>query len=188
MDASVIMDIDMHLTHLLGNMTLGTTWRKTDIKGKRRATADITNIRQSRRTHVRLIRHRGLDLPSALPSRLILCNHALNLPRCQSNQSASSKSTVTESEPPPCGCALLQAIRGQVCAGLYPTTGGEYLEAIFTHREVFCAFPQGHRTCALGFSDLAMDLEQRAARSDRDGDAEAVAAFRHEAWVIANAW
>ncbi|KAI0919053.1 hypothetical protein AcW1_003471 [Taiwanofungus camphoratus] len=167
MDASVIMDIDMHLTHLLGNMTLGTTWRKTDIESEERPpTSPISD------------NHDALMSDSSDTEDSI----------CQSNQSASSKSTVTESEPPPCGCALLQAIRGQVCAGLYPTTGGEYLEAIFTHREVFCAFPQGHRTCALGFSDLAMDLEQRAARSDRDGDAEAVAAFRHEAWVIANAW
>ena len=56
-----------------------------------------------------------------------------------------------------------------------------------------------HRACAAGFTELARDLETRAQRSaavdgggyqwrpDWDGDHEAVVAFRHEAWVIANA-
>ena len=86
----------------------------------------------------------------------------------------------------PTGCELLQAIRAQLTSDRFPTTGGEYLEAIFTHREVFHAFPPGHRDCAVGFSDLASCLEKRSWRADRDADYEAVAAFRHEAWVIAN--
>ena len=68
----------------------------------------------------------------------------------------------------------------------FPTTGGEYLEAIFTHREVLHALPQRHRDCAVAFTDIASCLEKRGWRSDRDADYEAVAAFRHEAWVIAN--
>ncbi len=89
--------------------------------------------------------------------------------------------------PAPSGCALLRQILEQLSSDRFPTTGGDYLETIFTHREVFRAFPQGHRECAVSFSDLANYLERREWRADRDSDAEAVAAFRHEAWVIANA-
>jgi len=67
----------------------------------------------------------------------------------------------------------------------YTTTNGEYLEAIFTHRELYAAHPQGHRLCALAFSEVAYDMEKRAWRADRDADSEAVSAFRHEAWLIA---
>lgn len=77
-------------------------------------------------------------------------------------------------------------MRAQLTSDRFPTTGGEYLEAIFTHREVFSAFPQGHRECAIAFSSLASSLESRDWRADREGDAEAVAAFRHEAWALAN--
>lgn len=86
----------------------------------------------------------------------------------------------------PHGCGLLQHIRAQLTSGHYPTTGGEYLEAIFTHREVFNAYPPGHRECALAFSDIASSLERRPWRADRESDGEAVAAFRNEAVVIAN--
>lgn len=89
-------------------------------------------------------------------------------------------------ESAPCGCGLLQAIHAQLTSDRFPTTGGDYLEAIFTHREVFHAFPQGHRGCAVAFTDIASCLEKRAWRADRDADYEAVAAFRNEAWVIAN--
>lgn len=54
------------------------------------------------------------------------------------------------------------------------------------HREAFYAFPPGHRTCAVGFSEIAKVLETRAWRADRDADQEAVVAFRNEAWIIAN--
>ncbi|KAF5317202.1 hypothetical protein D9611_004012 [Ephemerocybe angulata] len=89
--------------------------------------------------------------------------------------------------PPPAGhfgCAYLQMIRSQIDE--YPTTGGEYVEAIFTHREILSALPAAHRDCARGFTDIAVVLEKRAWRADRDADTEAVSAFRHEAWVIAN--
>ena len=82
------------------------------------------------------------------------------------------------------GCAYLQAVQAQL--EWFPTTGGEYLEAIFTHREVFRAHPSAHRSCARGFSDLAKALEARPCRADRDSDAEAAIAFHHEAWVIAS--
>lgn len=83
----------------------------------------------------------------------------------------------------PSGCALLQQIQSSI--DQYPTTGGEYLEAIFMHRSLCAAFPQGHRSCARCFSDIAYRLEKRAWRADRDADTEAVSAFRHEAWMIA---
>ncbi|KAH9889387.1 hypothetical protein C8Q73DRAFT_156641 [Cubamyces lactineus] len=111
-------------------------------------------------------------------------------PSRSASQPSSSSSNDAPPPPPPCGCAYLQALQGQIRAGSYATTGGDYLEAIFTHREAFFAFPPGHRGCALGFSELARDLEarDRAWRADWDGDSEAAAAFRHEAWVIANAF
>ncbi|KIK67527.1 hypothetical protein GYMLUDRAFT_876025 [Collybiopsis luxurians FD-317 M1] len=103
-------------------------------------------------------------------------------PNYQSDTAESeSSSTSTRSEY--YGCAYLRAIQAQLES--YPTTGGEYLEAIFTHREIFSSYPEGHRDCARGFSDLAYMLEHRAWRADRDADTEAVAAFRHEAWTIA---
>ncbi|TFY57600.1 hypothetical protein EVJ58_g6925 [Rhodofomes roseus] len=77
-------------------------------------------------------------------------------------------------------------LRGQLQAGQYATTGGDYLEIILTHRDAFYAFPDGHRTCAIGFSDIALDLERRETRPDRESDPEAAAAFRHEAIVIAS--
>ena len=85
------------------------------------------------------------------------------------------------------GCAYLKILQGQIALDGYPTTGGDYLEAIFTHREIFTSFPPSHQDCARAFSDMAFTLERRAWRADRDADTEAVAAFRHEAWMIA-AW
>jgi len=90
-------------------------------------------------------------------------------------------------EPPSCGCGLLQAVQDQLDADLFPTTNGVYLDLIFIHREAFYTFPQGHRLCALGFTEIAKKVETRKWRVDREGDVEAVNAFRNEAWVIANA-
>ncbi|KAI0079237.1 hypothetical protein K474DRAFT_1592380, partial [Panus rudis PR-1116 ss-1] len=85
------------------------------------------------------------------------------------------------------GCNLLQHLTHQLQAGKFSTTGGDYLEAIFTHREAFYAFPQGHRSCALGFSEIAAYMEARSDNwVDLDKDLEAVAAFRHEAGMIAS--
>jgi hypothetical protein len=101
----------------------------------------------------------------------------------QSDASESSISGSTGVQPS--GCAYLQALQLQL--DHYPTTGGEYLEAIFTHREAFYSHPPAHRSCARGFSDIAGAMEKRVWRADRDSDAEAVVAFRYEARVIAAA-
>ncbi|KAH8087804.1 hypothetical protein BXZ70DRAFT_533705 [Cristinia sonorae] len=102
------------------------------------------------------------------------------------NPSRSAPLKPIATEPESCGCYLLQAVQDQLDAGLFPTTNGDYLDLIFTHREAFYAFPQGHRLCAIGFSDIAKKVECRKWRTDRDGDVEAVNAFRNEAWMIAN--
>ena len=81
------------------------------------------------------------------------------------------------------GCAYLQSVKSQL--DLFATTGGGYLEAIFTHREIFAAYPAGHIQCSRALSDIACALERRAWRADREADTEAAAAFRHEAWAVA---
>ncbi|TFK23168.1 hypothetical protein FA15DRAFT_705725 [Coprinopsis marcescibilis] len=98
--------------------------------------------------------------------------------------SESSLSTGQEETPAYYGCAYLQAIRSQIEE--FQTTSGEYVETIFTHREMFYAHPSAHRDCARGFSDIAYILEKRAWRADRESDMEAVSTFRHEAWMVAN--
>ncbi|KAJ7125139.1 hypothetical protein C8R44DRAFT_132314 [Mycena epipterygia] len=88
------------------------------------------------------------------------------------------------SEPSYQGCAFLQAIQSQL--ENYPTTGGEYIKSIFTHRQIFFAYPGGHRCCARAFSDLACSLQRREWRADREADMEAVNAFHYEAEFIAS--
>ncbi|KAJ7188700.1 hypothetical protein C8R46DRAFT_1055531 [Mycena filopes] len=99
--------------------------------------------------------------------------------------SAASTSAYPSEPPPFQGCAYLQAIQSQV-ASCFPTTGGEYIESIFTHRQIFFAYPGGHRCCAKAFSDLACELQRREWRADRDADMEAVTAFNYEAQFIAS--
>ncbi|KAI0263846.1 hypothetical protein BC834DRAFT_971195 [Gloeopeniophorella convolvens] len=103
-----------------------------------------------------------------------------------SSQSGTTGSSASSGEPP---CALLEALTGfyDPEAEQVQTTCGEYLELIFMHREAFAARPAAHTGCSAGFSALARALELRAWRADRDADTEAVAAFRHEAWMVA-AW
>ena len=87
-------------------------------------------------------------------------------------------------------CALLAALTHSYdpdAADELQTSCGAYLELIFIHREAFAARPAAHAGCSAGFSALARALELRAWRADRDADDEAVAAFRHEAWMVA-AW
>lgn len=111
--------------------------------------------------------------------------HPINSPLQSDIAKLEYSNTSTRSES--YGCAYLQAIQAQL--DTYPTTGGEYLEAIFTHREILLSYPQAHQECARGFSDLAYMLEQRAWRADRDADVEAVVAFRYEAWsIVATMW
>lgn len=158
-------EVDAHLLQLLQGMTLDSRWRKADIESEELKPAA------------------PIDLQDAPMSDSSDSEDSIYQP----SPSASSSSTATAGAPPPCGCALLQHIHEAMRLGVYSTTGGEYLDIIFTHREVFFAYPQGHRDCAIIFSNLAGDLERRDARPDRDGDADAANAFRHEAWVIANA-
>jgi hypothetical protein len=113
----------------------------------------------------------------------------------QSDTTASSSSSDAPPSPPAATatarpCALLEALTRSYdpdAADELQTTCGEYLELIFIHREAFAALPSAHAGCSAGFSSLARALELRAWRADRDADAEAVAAFRHEAWMVA-AW
>lgn len=106
----------------------------------------------------------------------------------QSGTTASSSSSDAQLTPAP--CALLEALTRSYdpdAADELQTSCGEYLELIFIHREAFAARPKAHEGCSAGFSALARALELRAWRADRDADTEAVAAFRHEAWMVA-AW
>ena len=107
------------------------------------------------------------------------------------NQSGTTASSSSSDAPPtPAPCALLEALTRSYdpdAAEELQTSCGEYLELIFIHREAFAARPSAHAGCSAGFSALARALELRAWRADRDADTEAVAAFRHEAWMVA-AW
>lgn len=104
-----------------------------------------------------------------------------------SGTTASSSSSDAPTSPGPCG--LLEALTRcyDPDAEGVQTSCGEYLELIFIHREAFAARPAAHAGCSAAFSALARALELRAWRADRDADTEAVAAFRHEAWMVA-AW
>ena len=106
-------------------------------------------------------------------------------PNPKANQRQHS-SKCTASAALPCGCGLLQYIRSQISSDQYSTTGGDYLETVFIHRDLYRAYPQGHQECIIVFNDLARVLEQRAWRADRESDAEAAAAFKQEAWLMAN--
>ncbi|KAF7321566.1 hypothetical protein MKEN_00677600 [Mycena kentingensis (nom. inval.)] len=88
--------------------------------------------------------------------------------------------------PPPSyqGCAYLQSLQSQIDS--FPTTGGAYIESIFTHRQIFFAYPGAHLCCARALSDLACGLQRREWRADRDADMEAVNAFNYEAEFIAS--
>jgi hypothetical protein len=105
-----------------------------------------------------------------------------------SSQSASTGPSGSSDAPSsPAPCAFLQALTHwyDPDAEEVQTTCGEYLELIFIHREAFAARPAAHTGCSAAFSALARSLELRAWRADRDADTEAVAAFRHEAWMVA---
>jgi hypothetical protein len=105
-------------------------------------------------------------------------------------KSGTTASSNSSDEPPsPAPCALLESLTRSYDpdAEEVQTSCGEYLELIFMHREAFAARPAAHAGCSAAFSALARALELRAWRADRDADTEAVAAFRHEAWMVA-AW
>ncbi|KAI9507980.1 hypothetical protein F5148DRAFT_35429 [Russula earlei] len=130
--------------------------------------------------------------PQAAPTATTVSDVQMNdAGTYQSGTTASSNSsdaprsaTATVAAAP---CALLESLTrsyGLDADGLQ-TTCGEYLELIFIHRELFAARPSAHAGCSAAFSAVARALELRAWRADRDADTEAVAAFRHEAWMVA---
>ncbi|KDR75690.1 hypothetical protein GALMADRAFT_226330 [Galerina marginata CBS 339.88] len=102
----------------------------------------------------------------------------------QSDAASESSNSSSNTDERSYGCAYLRTIQSQMQE--YPTTSGEYLDAIFTHREILFSYPPAHEECARAFSDIAYLLEKRAWRADREADSEAVTAFRHEAWLIAS--
>ena len=90
--------------------------------------------------------------------------------------------TTSHSHAEPFGCPLLLSIHYHIEA--FPTTGGAYLDTIFTHRALLHAFPRGHEQCGRAFSDLARKIDDREWRADRESDQEAVTAFLQEAMTI----
>ncbi|KAI0767116.1 hypothetical protein C8Q74DRAFT_932616 [Fomes fomentarius] len=177
--STAIMEIDAQLCQLLGTMSLDGQGRKTTFVWRKES--EEPSMAQTSRKH---------PIADAAMSDSSDSEDSTYQPSPSASQASSSANTGT---PYGQGCAYLQAIHDQIRAGGYITTGGDYLETIFTHREALYAYPQGHRMCAVGFSELANDLARRERqhlasgwRPDWDGDSEAVSAFRHEAWVIAN--
>ncbi|KAJ3016967.1 hypothetical protein NUW54_g695 [Trametes sanguinea] len=150
------MEVDSQLSQLLDSLSLDSQRRKVVFKGKRRGgISDITNLnaKHKRLGHVRLLRQRGLDLSG---THLV----AVMVPYAASTDdvsvSAKSKQIAAHIKLQRRRAAATAALRLRVPAGparaihagSYATTGGDYLEAIFTHREAFYAYPPGHRGCA----------------------------------------
>ncbi|KAH9942138.1 uncharacterized protein BXZ73DRAFT_87829 [Epithele typhae] len=183
-----MMEIDAQLAQLLGTMTL-------DVHRHKALYANEEPARTPQPTDDAAMSDASSDSEDS----------TYQLTRSTHPSTSTSSSSNASAPPLFSGCAYLQAVSAQIRAGVYGTTGGDFLETIFTHREALFAYPEGHRGCAAGFTTLARDLETRAwaaapdgdmslwhgtpsvgARPDWDGDSEAVSAFRNEAWVIAN--
>jgi hypothetical protein len=113
------------------------------------------------------------------------CHRHLNQSNCPSQSDTSESSTSTNDEPSPHGCSFLRSVQSHLEE--YPTTGGAYIEILFSHREAAAAFPRWHvrRSCVRGFSELAEALVRREWRADREEDEEAATSFRYEAMRIA---
>ncbi|KAF9262576.1 hypothetical protein L218DRAFT_945127 [Marasmius fiardii PR-910] len=157
-DSNIIKPMDGDLCDLLRSMSLVSEHRKT---------VDVHDEVMSD------------DSLSDTTSEYSNPSNPSNSPTQPRNDNSTSKETY--------GCSYLKVLQEQIVIDGYPTTGGDYLEAIFTHREMFASYPGSHRDCPRAFSDIAFLLERRAWRADRDADTEAVVAFRQEAWMIA-AW
>ncbi|KAI0691910.1 hypothetical protein BC835DRAFT_95316 [Cytidiella melzeri] len=176
-----MMDLDQQLAQLLGTMTLQGAWNvKTDMARDVRSMGYATPSKAVMAAAPDECMSDSSDAEDSSPYQAN-AQHLLQPPL-----SSSTPSNVEKPVRTPSGCALLQATHDMLCSGHYPTTGGAYLELIFTHREILYACPQLHRDCAMGFSDLAQTLERRDWRADREGDGEAVAAFRYEAGLTAH--
>ncbi|TCD59935.1 hypothetical protein EIP91_011033 [Steccherinum ochraceum] len=178
------MNIDDQLTQLLQGMSLSGAWQSANEEPRPPMPApkepdtfmsDSSDSEDST-YNVRLIPH----IPASSDSFTPLTPYPIPQP----SRSTSPKSLAIT--PPYCGCGMLQAVQDQLDSDLFPTTSGDYLDIIFAHREVFYAYPQAHAMCALGFTEIAKKVETRQWRADREGDLEAVAAFRNEAWALAS--
>ncbi|KAJ7287167.1 hypothetical protein C8J57DRAFT_578510 [Mycena rebaudengoi] len=127
----------------------------------------------------------SVDVRSPHTESIIHCDSNMaDAPTLLPDETLMQSKASSPCEPAYQGCAYLQCIQSQLHN--YPTTGGEYIESIFTHRQNFFAFPGGHRCCARAFSDIACALQLRDWRADRDADMEAVTAFNFEALLIAS--
>ncbi|CCM06465.1 uncharacterized protein FIBRA_08730 [Fibroporia radiculosa] len=179
-----VTDVEVHLIQLLGSMRLEGGWDKPSSVSSPTSIKISTSINGTAEKNSPRIdggsppQDSDTIMSNSIDTEDLHYQHPHGHPAASVNENENAR--------PPCGCALVQALRGLIRAGTYPATSGEYLEAIFTHREAFYAFPQGHRTCAIGFSDLAVDLERRQYVVKADVDEVAATAFRHEAWVIAS--
>ncbi|KAG7086483.1 hypothetical protein E1B28_002433 [Marasmius oreades] len=166
-DTSIIKPVDGDLCDLLGSMSLASGYKKEEfIDATPRLHQPTLDVRDEVMSDDSLS-----DTTSEYSNQ--------SKPPTQSRNDKSTNETY--------GCTYLKVLQEQIAIEGYPTTGGDYLEAIFTHRELFTSYRGSHQDCARAFSDIAFSLERRAWRADRDADSEAVAAFRHEAWMIA-AW
>lgn len=199
------MDVDDHLTQLLQSMSLAGSWNSfvscVLLLFALSYTDNFGIWRQaSSEPQAHLTAHKEQDFSmsdssDSEDSTYSVCSSVVLLNELPVHAYPSrfqpSPSTLPKSpEPAPtyCGCGLLQAVQDQLDSDLFPTTSGDYLDLIFAHREAFFAFPQNHRDCAIGFSEIAKKVETRKWRADREGDVEAMNAFRNEAWVVANAF
>lgn len=167
-----MMEIDDHLSSLMETMSLSKRW---DISQR-----DIENEKPLLSVSA-LQRHDMYMSDSDSEDSLYEPNQSVSSPQLSANANSPPPLPSLESLT---GCRLLQHTHHCLLTDSCRTSNGDYLELIFTHREVLLAYPEGHRQCAIGFSDMASTLEAREWRADRDSDGEAASAFRHEAsWV-----
>jgi len=114
----------------------------------------------------------------SLPAASTLVHHS-QLPACHFLQSILA-SLVPESP------VLSPCPYPYPATGAFQTTNGVYLDTLLLHRSLLAAFPPAHKGCAAVLHEIARAIEVRAWQADRDSDAEAVAALRQEAYIVAH--
>lgn len=151
--------------------------------------------------------------PASPPTPLILTQNTLH--QSDASESSSSKSSSsdqphTDSQPTSStiahpsqlpACHFLQSILASLApespvlspspypypaANAFQTTNDVYLDTLLLHRGLLGAFPPAHKGCAVALHEIARAIEVRAWQADRDSDAEAVAALRQEAYIVAH--
>ncbi|KAI9568882.1 hypothetical protein HD554DRAFT_683240 [Boletus coccyginus] len=113
------------------------------------------------------------------PTSSTIVHHPFQLPACHFLQSILA-SLVPESP------VLSPSPYPYPATGAFQTTNGVYLDTLLLHRSLLAAFPPAHAGCAAALHEIARAIEVRAWRADRDSDAEAVAALRQEAYIVAH--